>query len=437
MSVLISNLPKSGNLDNNHLLIVEKQIQEELNGSVVLKPLETQKTTLQDLYNWLNDSDKFYNIKPEQIEISGNNLEKTIENNVITFKYQVPEWTENETGTETKKLYKVGDLVYYQGCLYVCFQNTTEYTGAPANNEFWRQVGYKPGKYLNLTEDNTLNASGVEMWEANKLYSINDFVIYNKRLYCCKNESQSETWVEDDWDNIGEGNGIIAYKNSKYYEANSIVLYEGRLYRRLSGGTPNQWVENQWQCISNGDFANVYIKYSHTVPSSNNDLIDIPDEYMGIYVGSSRTQPTSYNQYTWYKIKGENGYVNVDANVVVIDMVLQADEWEGESAPYTQTIQNVNLKNEMYPIIDISLSEDSSNWTNELEQYSYLTRAVCHNGSITFYCIENKPTSDISLKLRINGDVNSESFVTKQEFNEFKAMVGNMNALLETTLGGN
>ena len=437
MSVLIANLPKASNLDSNHLVIVEKQQQEESNGTMVLKSLETQKTTLQDIYNWLNSSGNTYNIKPSQIQILGTNLTRTVSDNTVTIKYNVSEWVDEDPETNIKKLYTVGDLVYYQGCLYICYQNTTEHTGAPANNEFWYQVGYKPGKYLTLAEDNTLNASGIEVWDENKTYTINDFVIYNKKLYRCKEANQSGVWTEDNWENIGEGNGIIPYKTGKYYEAGSIVLYEGRLYRKLEDGTPSGWAENQWQCISNGDFANVYIKYSHTVPSSNNDLKNIPDEYMGIYVGSSRTQPTNYDQYTWYKIKGENGYVNVDANVVVISMTLLVDDWEGESAPYSQTKQNINLTADMYPIMDIAYSNNSEDWADEKLQYSYITRAVCNNGSITFYCGETKPERDINLKLRINGDVNAESFVTKQEFNEFKTMVGNMNTLLETTLGGN
>ena len=437
MSVLISNLPKAGTLESNHLVIVEKQQEEESNGTMVLKSLETQKTTLQDIYNWLNSPGNTYNIKPSQIQILGTNLTKTVNDNNVIIKYNVSEWVDEDPETNTKKIYTVGDLVYYQGCLYICYQDTTEYTGAPANNEFWYQVGYKPGKYLTLTEDNTLNASGIEVWDINKTYTINDFVIYNKKLYRCKESNQCGVWTEDNWENIGEGNGIISYKTGKYYEAGSIVLYEGRLYRKLEDGTPSGWIENQWQCISNGDFANVYIKYSHTIPSSNSDLTDIPDEYMGIYVGSSRTQPTSYNQYTWYKIKGENGYVNVDANVVVISITLPATDWTGESAPYSQTVQNNNLTSDMYPIMDIAYSNNSEDWESETLQYSYITRAVCHNGSITFYCGTTKPTEDISLKLRINGDVNAESFVTKQEFNEFKTMVGNINDLLETTLGGN
>lgn len=51
----------------------------------------------------------------------------------------------------------------------------------------------------------------------------------------------------------------------------------------------------------------VHIKWSSVEPTSDADMGDIPDAWMGIYSGSSSTAPTAYTAYAWYKIKGETG----------------------------------------------------------------------------------------------------------------------------------
>lgn len=50
-----------------------------------------------------------------------------------------------------------------------------------------------------------------------------------------------------------------------------------------------------------------HIKYSATMPDSNDDMVDTANDYIGIYVGTSETAPTDYTAYCWYKIKGEPG----------------------------------------------------------------------------------------------------------------------------------
>lgn len=51
----------------------------------------------------------------------------------------------------------------------------------------------------------------------------------------------------------------------------------------------------------------VWIKYAAVNPTSDADLGDNPDEWIGIYHGLASTAPTSYSAYTWYRQKGEQG----------------------------------------------------------------------------------------------------------------------------------
>ena len=168
------------------------------------------------------------------------------------------------------------------------------------------------------------------------------------------------------------------------------------------------------------------------MPTQNSDMSDNPDTYIGIYTGSAETAPTSYQSYNWNKIVGS---VNVEADMVVIDITLSAENWS-ESAPYSQTVEDSALKANMYPFVDIAFSNDNTQWGNELTQYSYITRCVCNTGSITFYCKDTKPTEDINLKVRLNGDVNASSFVTQDEFDDLKSSIGDLNTALENILAG-
>lgn len=59
-----------------------------------------------------------------------------------------------------------------------------------------------------------------------------------------------------------------------------------------------------------GDTGNswyVWIKYSGVYPTSDADMGDDPDDYVGIYSGTSSTAPTHYTSYTWFQWKGITG----------------------------------------------------------------------------------------------------------------------------------
>ena len=51
----------------------------------------------------------------------------------------------------------------------------------------------------------------------------------------------------------------------------------------------------------------VHIKYSENLPTSDEEMIDSPADYIGIYCGVSKEVPTAFSEYKWYKIRGEQG----------------------------------------------------------------------------------------------------------------------------------
>ena len=56
-----------------------------------------------------------------------------------------------------------------------------------------------------------------------------------------------------------------------------------------------------------GDQTYVWIRWSHTEPTSDSDLSQIPDDWIGVYSGTSATAPTAYTAYSWYEYKGDKG----------------------------------------------------------------------------------------------------------------------------------
>lgn len=76
-----------------------------------------------------------------------------------------------------------------------------------------------------------------------------------------------------------------------------------------------------------GDNAYIWVKYASQEPTSSSvSLGDIPDEWMGIYIGTSATAPTSYSNYKWYQIKGEMGDTGKEATLVNSTVSYQAGD---------------------------------------------------------------------------------------------------------------
>lgn len=56
-----------------------------------------------------------------------------------------------------------------------------------------------------------------------------------------------------------------------------------------------------------GDAWYVWIRYSGSQPTQDSDMGTTPDNWMGIYSGTSSTAPVHYTSYQWFQIKGDKG----------------------------------------------------------------------------------------------------------------------------------
>lgn len=76
-----------------------------------------------------------------------------------------------------------------------------------------------------------------------------------------------------------------------------------------------------------GDNAYLWIKYASQEPTaSSHSFGDLPDEWIGVYFGGSSTAPTDWQQYKWFKIKGEKGETGDPATLVSSQVTYQVGD---------------------------------------------------------------------------------------------------------------
>lgn len=124
----------------------------------------------------------------------------------------------------------------------------------------------------------------------------------------------------------------------------------------------------------------VWIKYSAVFPTSDADMADIPDKWIGIYVGLSSTAPTSYTAYTWYQYKGEKGDTG-DASEVTAQSVTYLEGTSGTVVPegsWTTTVPSVTPGNYLWTRTQLTFNDNTS-----ITAYSVSRFGIDGTGSVS------------------------------------------------------
>lgn len=92
-------------------------------------------------------------------------------------------------------------------------------------------------------------------------------------------------------------------------------------------GTTSTFTVTNGEKGDKGDNAYVWIKYASQRPMEDSHSIgDIPDDWIGIYSGNASTAPTGWEQYTWFKHKGEKGDTGDAATLLSSAVEYQASD---------------------------------------------------------------------------------------------------------------
>lgn len=90
-------------------------------------------------------------------------------------------------------------------------------------------------------------------------------------------------------------------------------------------GTTDTFTVTNGQKGDKGDNAYIWVKYASQEPTAaSNSFGDLPDDWIGVYWGTSATAPTDWQQYKWFKIKGEKGDTGTPATLVSASITYQA-----------------------------------------------------------------------------------------------------------------
>lgn len=89
------------------------------------------------------------------------------------------------------------------------------------------------------------------------------------------------------------------------------------------------------------------------------------------------------------------------ASTFTLSATLTAAGWTGEAAPYTQTVTVTGITAAMNPLVDVVLSDDTETALAQLEGWGYVSSIVTGAGNITARCLEDKPTVDIEIQLKV------------------------------------
>lgn len=94
-----------------------------------------------------------------------------------------------------------------------------------------------------------------------------------------------------------------------------------------NNGTTSTFTVKNGEKGNKGDNAYIWIKYASQEPTeSSHSMGDIPDDWIGIYSGNASTAPTDWQQYKWFKHKGEKGDTGKAATLVTKSVTYQVSD---------------------------------------------------------------------------------------------------------------
>ena len=115
----------------------------------------------------------------------------------------------------------------------------------------------------------------------------------------------------------------------------------------------------------------VWIKYAAVNPTSDADMSDIPDAWIGIYSGTSSTAPTHYTDYTWYQYKGAKGDTG-DASAITNQSVTYMESSSGTVVPsgsWSPNVPSVTAGNFLWTKTELQFNDGSTVTAYSVSRY--------------------------------------------------------------------
>lgn len=102
----------------------------------------------------------------------------------------------------------------------------------------------------------------------------------------------------------------------------------------------------------------------------------------------------------YYTKTNTDNLLRAKATTALYNTTLTSSSWSS-TAPYTQTVSITGILSTDTPIVDVVLDANTSTAMTQISAWVCVSKIVTSNGSITATCLENKPTTDIPIQLKV------------------------------------
>lgn len=181
------------------------------------------------------------------------------------------------------------------------------------------------------------------------------------------------------WTTSGtSGDGQYHYATIHYADTttSTFTIRDG-----LKGDTGNDWY--------------VYIKYSADLPTSDADMGDTPDNWIGLYSGTSSTAPAHYTSYEWFQWKGDTGATGAACTITTQEVGYMASA-SGTVVPegsWSSTIPSVPSGNFLWTRVKVTYNSG-----DVVTSYSVSRNGIDGQGAVSSVNgISPDPQGDIAL----------------------------------------
>ena len=186
-----------------------------------------------------------------------------------------------------------------------------------------------------------------------------------------------------------------------------------------NNGTTSKFTVTNGEKGDKGDNAYVWIKYASQEPTeSSHSMGDIPDDWIGIYSGNASAAPTDWQQYKWFKHKGEKGDTGKPATLVTKSVTYQVSDsgtiipsgaW-GSSIPVVSQGKYLWTKTELQfnsgdPIVSYSVGRMGMDGTGAVSSVAGVSPDATGNVTLTAADVGALPVSggDMTGTINMNG----------------------------------
>lgn len=130
----------------------------------------------------------------------------------------------------------------------------------------------------------------------------------------------------------------------------------------MTDGTTSTFTVTNGAKGNKGDNTYTWIRYSTNEPTKNADMHAEPDNWIGVYAGSSSSAPTAYTSYAWFKIKGDKGDKGDNLTITTQPVVSYATNRSYTTIPssWSSDVPTVQQGYNLWTRVQITYSDSST-----------------------------------------------------------------------------